>query len=481
MTISAEIAAYNDPIVFARRIFGFDPHPAQQAVLRSHVRTRIVAAGRGFGKSVLASVDLAHFAVSHPGSKQLLVAPTTDQTRIIFDDAVTRLKASAIGGLIASVEYEPHPEIVLFSPQPGQQGVFSIISARPTWNDGKFLRGHHADRVVGDEAAYISDVVATTVIPQILATSKYGGRLLLSTPNGHNHFYELFCLGQRGQPGYESFQFPSTANPHINLESLEQQRRELPAYAYAVEYEAEFHEGQGSVFSRDLIESCIDDDAGHGEVRRGHRYIIGYDPARWRDRSAVVVLDITNRPCVVVDMFSLTGMDSPSQMSEITRIANAYNSARVHVDATSNDFIVEHLERSHIEVEGMKFTNDRKRQIIDGLRLVMERSNLAIPRNNDLIRELEYYRFTTTSAGKVRLGAAPGEFDDYVTALALAVALTYRATPQYVPPPTIEDYIPFGGFRSPAEQGWAQLRYFAARDAWDELDEQDDVEFHFDD
>lgn len=45
-----------------------------------------------------------------------------------------------------------------------------------------------------------------------------------------------------------------------------------------------------------------------------------------------------------------------------------------------------------------------------------------IPNEPDLIRELSYYRFETTAAGNVKLGApaGPGNFDDLVTALALA-------------------------------------------------------------
>jgi hypothetical protein len=61
-----------------------------------------------------------------------------------------------------------------------------------------------------------------------------------------------------------------------------------------------------------------------------------------------------------------------------------------------------------LQAEGYKFTNESKQELIDGLVMALEQGRIRIPHHADLIRELTYYRFETTPAGNVRLGAPAG-------------------------------------------------------------------------
>jgi Terminase RNaseH-like domain len=310
--------------------------------------------------------------------------------------------------------------------------------ARSSSQDAKYLRGHGADRIIADEAAYIPAVVLTQTVPPMLSASPYRELVLISTPFGTGtYFHHRFLDGQGEDPSIASFHFPSSSNPRLSVDYLEQQRREMTELAYRTEYEALFLDEQTSVFTYDLIQAAIDEEIQAGAIT-GHRYVIGYDPAKYSDRAGLVVLDVTEKPCRAVEVLDVGGRGYLKQATMVMKLAQTYNKARVLLDSTTHDQMLEQLKHQGVSVEGYRFTNESKGELIDGLVLAFERGDLAIPNHHDLIKELTYYRFETTSAGNVKLGAptGPGHYDDLVTALALAVkraGLTKKPTPPVAP------------------------------------------------
>jgi Terminase RNaseH-like domain len=102
--------------------------------------------------------------------------------------------------------------------------------------------------------------------------------------------------------------------------------------------------------------------------------------------------------------------------------AEHYNKAQILMDATSvGDPIYQALKGAKLNIAGLKFTNQSKRELIDGFALELEQGNLRLPYHDDFLSELKFYRRDVSAAGTVTLGAAPGEHDDLVTAAALAV------------------------------------------------------------
>jgi phage FluMu gp28-like protein len=157
----------------------------------------------------------------------------------------------------------------------------------------------------------------------------------------------------------------------------------------------------------------------------GHRYSVGWDPAKYRDRSAVIVLDVTDeRPQHVVCCQTLEGRDYALQIQRVAELAASYNRADVLMDATGNAALLEQMQATGTRVEGYSFTNATKQELIDGLVLVLEQDRVTFPATlSALIAELRYYSYTLTAAGNVKLGAPEraGATDDLTTALALAL------------------------------------------------------------
>ncbi len=406
----------SSPALFAHFVLGVTPHGTQARFLEDHSPVKVAACGRRWGKSTAAALDLIHMAavgdLQQEPTRQMIVAPTADQATIIADEVESLLLRSPLAGLVQQVVHSPFPEVTLVGG--------SIIMARSAQNEGKYLRGRGMHRVVVDECAFISERTLQEAILPLLADTA-GQLVLISTPFGRNHFWEWFMRGQSGEPACRSYQFPSHLNPHISCAFIEAQRETMTEVQFRAEWLAEFLEDQSTVFRWSLIER-----AARGVLADpipGRRYAIGWDPAKYHDRSAVMVVDVTEPHRCLVACEALEGRDYARQIARVANLARSYYGASVLMDCTGNAALLEQLKATRTRVEGFTFTNASKQQLIDGLVLALEQSSLTFPPFPVLLHELQGYEYRLTAAGNVSLGAPQRQnaTDDFVTALALAI------------------------------------------------------------
>ncbi|MDO8589623.1 MAG: terminase family protein [Armatimonadota bacterium] len=431
----------------ARQLFGWRPHKTQRLWLLDDSKVKVAACGRRWGKTEAQAVDAALYAVCNPGSKQMIVSPTYDQSKLIFNTVDRLLSSCPATRPAVKVKRSPYPRLNLRK---------SLITARTADEDGRNLRGHNADRVIVDEAAYVRDAVIEEVIAPMLA-DRDGQLIMISTPFGRNHFYRAFLKGESSEDSlrrYASFRFPSWENPHISREYIDGQREALTPRQFSVEYEAQFLDDQNSVFRWADIEAAVaaypakigtDPSAAGGlshfsrseteSASAGWR-TAGVDWARYSDYTAVVVLDagVSLRTVVAIDRFN-----QMNWQDQVTRVADFLQKHRVNsvtLDQVSiGDALLEMLQTEvwdrrgmSIDVHGVKFTNTSKREVIDNLVARLAHRDLAIPDDQQLIKELQFYEYEVTEAGNLRLNAKTGYRDDMVIALALA-AWTARSAP----------------------------------------------------
>jgi len=115
------------------------------------------------------------------------------------------------------------------------------------------LRGEGIDFVVFDEAAHVDNL--ETMWEQCVRPSlmdRRGDAWFISTPNGFNYFNSLY-LRSREKADWASFQFPTSANPHIDASEIEELRASLPALVARQEIDAEFVQLAGALFKRQNI------------------------------------------------------------------------------------------------------------------------------------------------------------------------------------------------------------------------------------
>ncbi|MEN6372312.1 MAG: terminase family protein [Armatimonadota bacterium] len=457
----AEIDA-KQRIALARRLFGWQPHPTQRIWLMDESRVKVAACGRRWGKTEAAAVDAATFAVAAPGSVQMIVSPTYDQSRLIYDTVERMIFDQSLIRRESKATKTPYPKLRIGK---------SLIMARTADEDGRNLRGHSADRVIVDEAAYVKDAVVEEVIGPMLA-DRDGQLVMISTPFGKNHFYRAFvngvaagkgsnnlhldnmqmvaseCSGsapdgtgseakgreEQGMDGvsspcsgrYSSYRFPSWENPHISREYIEFQRSVVTPRQFAVEYEAEFLDDQTSVFPWETIQSAVN--LGKAEIDSEEPWIVaGVDWARYSDYTAVVAVDVGSSPSKIISIDRFNRLSWESQIERAAAFLERNRVNAVLTDQTSvGDPLLEQLRKrlwengAGMAVDGFTFTNSGKREIIDNLVIRLTNHELAIPDDEQLIRELQYFEYELTTAGNVRMNARSGYTDDIVAALALA-------------------------------------------------------------
>lgn len=278
------------------------------------------------------------------------------------------------------------------------------------------LRGAGLDFVVLDEAAYMPPHTWAEVVRPMLL-DRQGGALFLSTPNGRNWFHDLYALGQdTEQSEWESFQFPSSANPLIPAEEFEAIQRTTPERIWRAEYLAEFVDDAGVVF-RGLREVATLDP--QHRPQEGHRYVMGCDWGREQDFTALVVIDSSTKQMVAMERFQQIGWHL--QRERLKAMALRWQVDVIWAEANSMGSVnIEALQRDGLPVRPFMTTARSKAPLIESLSLAIERGDVALLRDPVLVNELTAYTLERLAGGGYRYAAPSGQHDDSVIALALA-------------------------------------------------------------
>lgn len=203
-------------------------HGGQQRILESSARYKVIAAGRRFGKTLLAVEWLA-----------LMDGGAIDGAAVAFFSPTYKLLADVWA------DFERTLRPVTRKANRTEQRIELITGGKIdfwTLEDHDAGRGRKYHKIVIDEAAharYLKDAWEQAIGPTL--TDYRGQAWFISTPKGLNYFYELFKRGDNPEyPDWASFHMPTSANPHIDPDEIEQKRRELPELVFRQEYLAEF-------------------------------------------------------------------------------------------------------------------------------------------------------------------------------------------------------------------------------------------------
>ncbi len=278
------------------------------------------------------------------------------------------------------------------------------------------LRGSGLDLAVLDEAAYLHPDVWHAAIRPALADRR-GEALFLSTPRGRNWFWGLYMLGQQsGHTDWQSWRFPTTANPLIDPAEIEAQRALLPERVFRQEYLAEFLADAGGVFRG--VEEAATVEPGE-EPQPGGQYVFGVDWGRSDDYTAIAVLECVSGRLVALDRFNAIGWSL--QRGRLKALAERWQPGTIWAEANSiGGPNIEALHADGLSVTAFQTTARSKGPLIEGLALAIERGQIALLRDPVLLEELQAYTLERLPSGRFRYSAPPGGHDDTVIAVALA-------------------------------------------------------------
>ena len=402
------------------RCLPYSPHPGQLQFHHSPARFRILCCGRRWGKTKAAVAEAFRLAVASqwPLSSSQCPALST------LHSALARPSRGWIVAPTYALSMEAWREFLSLAPEDTIASINktehrisltngAIIECRSADNETS-LRGAGLNFLIVDEAARVKDESWHALRPCLSDTQ--GKAILISTPKGHNWFYNLFLKGQDPlEKNYQSWQFPSSDNPYFPSDESEIARSELFQPVFQQEYLAQFIGDASSVF-RNIL-ACAT--GGFQEPISGHSYFLGVDLARQVDYTVLCVLDAHSRSVVAFDRFHQ--IDWSLQKARIASLAHKYNDALIVLDASGlGDPILEDLRGSSLTIEGITLTSESKRQLINHLAILLEEGCLSFPPIPQLISELQAYQYDQLPSGALRFQAPSGYHDDCVIALALA-------------------------------------------------------------
>ena len=207
--------------------------PWQQEVYGSPTRFKCVAAGRRCGKSHLAAVALIAAALDGKPGKTFYVAPTQGMARDIMWDKIFELASEIVEGSNVN-----NLTITLA----GGNTIYLKGADRPDT-----LRGVSLKYLVLDEFAFMKKDVWEAILRPALSDLK-GHALFIGTPEGRNHFYDMYIGAGSGAWGdWDAWSFTSKDNPFLDPEEIAHAEATLPRWAFQQEYMASF-DAQGSEY-----------------------------------------------------------------------------------------------------------------------------------------------------------------------------------------------------------------------------------------
>lgn len=206
-------------------------------ILRDEHRFKILACGRRWGKTFLALYWLLSGDID-PRVARWFVAPTYRQAKMIAWPKLRQLLAE--WGWLSMVQLN-HTELTVHL---HNDAVISLKGA----DNPDSLRGIGLDRVVMDEYAFMKPSVWTEIIRPALSDTG-GDALFIGTPDGHNHFYDVYQQGVDDEfPDWQSWQYTTVQGGYVPVDEVAAAKHDMDARTYRQEYEATFETAGNRVY-----------------------------------------------------------------------------------------------------------------------------------------------------------------------------------------------------------------------------------------
>lgn len=204
---------------------------------------------------------------------------------------------------------------------------------------------------------------------------KKGGALFISTPWGHNHFRDLYLMGDPNSPTYNpqwaSFHFSQYDSPLITKEDIELSRQTMPERAFNREVMGLFVEDGGEVFRG--VRTAIAEKFPEQLPLPDCSYVIGIDWGRAQDFTVAVVLNEMTRQ--QVDMIRINDDLWEDQLRQVKDLINKWVPRLVVVELNSvGESNYQVLRSEGLPVIGFMMTASNKNNLIDAWNLRLSRT-----------------------------------------------------------------------------------------------------------
>lgn len=394
------------PSYFVEEVLDTDPYHYQKEFLDDPNPYKVFVAGRQVGKTTAISWYGLHKFATEEDHTVLYIAPTQRQAFNLMNKLKAEIPEWLDKPESYGIEYESKSEIR------GVNG--SKIRALPAANEGETIRGLTIDTIIVDEAAFIEDQIYTSVLGPMLFTTE-GDFVLTGTPWGkEGYFYNKF-----NDEEWSDFRVTTMENPDIPPKKIEMFEKDLTDTEFKREILGEFSEAQDAFFKEKHIKRSIYD----GETRFPPQTVdedyLAVDVASSGDDWAVFLsMDADGN---VYDIEWEEECTLPQVEGKIRQLHNSRDYLQIVIDETGmGEGPFEHLKREMRNLDGVRFTLQKKQSIYSTLKKDLEAERVTIPDLEHIIKELRAIEYELTPRENKKIHAPQGGSDDFCDALALA-------------------------------------------------------------
>jgi len=270
----------------------------RRAIIKHPAKRKVLVAGRRFGKSYLSLMWLLSRKIE-PNERRWIITPTYRQgktttwklLRTIFRDYDAQVNES---------------ELLVKLPN----GAEIAIKGSEQENN---LRGAGIDMVCMEEYSYIKPHVWEEIIYPMLTTTD-GDALFIGTPNGYDHLYDAYMLGQGKSIDWKSWQFTTVDGGFVPEKEIEKAKSMMDERAFRTEFLASFETtGNRAAYNFDRQIHVKQTDQRTSRLAWGIDFNVDY-------MSAVLIMEFTNS-IHYLNEIRLTNSNTEEMAKEMKKIA----------------------------------------------------------------------------------------------------------------------------------------------------------------
>lgn len=418
--ISAQdIARARKDLGFFAQLVGWPLEPWQAESVTLPVKMTCITAARQLGKSRTFALR-ACWQAFRKRRQRILVLSSTEKASLRILEAVREIASHPL--LNASVDDDFKTRVTLDN---GSR-IESVTASQ------KAVRGATIDLLLIDEACWIADDLLGAAALPTTAARPDAKIILASAPWGDSGaFFEWMMAGLSGDdPDIAARQWALADAHWISPGYIAAMRRILPPLRFRAEVLGEWVGAGDAFFSREDILACV---ARYPLVRDGGGApaLMGLDWGRQRDRHAIAIVSVlqdygvNGRPVAIVPWVETSKREYDAQFAEIGELAARWSlaiwSETNGPGGPATELLAKQVTRC--PVRGAFSTLKDKEQAYQRLNLMLERREIVIPDDGELLRQMGGVSASLTPSGGMHIEARLESIhDDLPDALALAVS-----------------------------------------------------------
>ena len=352
---------YAKVVSLDKGIVPFKPYPYQRRIIQSahDNRNTLVKLFRQGGKSTVVAAYFAWYMLFNDnktgailGNKQAVAVEIFSRVQFIIENLPKWLQQGV-------VEWNKKS----FALENGSR-CFAAASSPSA------VRGFSVNILLLDEFGFLGSNLADDFIASVfptLSSSESSKLIIVSTPNGLNHYHKLWVEAEQGINDFVPITGHWSEHPGRSQEWADAQRRKLGDVRYMQEIECQFAGSSYTLVDGTKLANLPISQPIHetdqlevfAAPEKDHSYVMTVDVSRGRhlDYSAFTVFDVTEMPYKVVATFKDNTISTLEYPHLVYNTARQYNNAFVLIEVNDLGEEVSNTIWYEYEYENLYFTD----------------------------------------------------------------------------------------------------------------------------